>query len=475
MVDFKILSKDDEKLIHDESLRILEQAGIQLESEKLLNMLKDKGCDVSIDDHTVKFPGDIVENALKTAPKKFILGSYDSENDMYLGEGNSYVSTDGQACFMYDHKKKERRETFMKDLTDAAHMADQLDYIKLFWPIVSAGDAPEELRTVQEFIESLKVCGKHFQSDCFSEEQAKLYLKVLDELLGSREKVIERKIFSVVCCPVSPLIFEKDMTEGCCTLAEADVPVVVLPMPISGTTAPMSLLGTVIQNNVEVLAGITIFQLNKPGAPVIYGSAPGILDMATTLFCLGSPEGSLQNAASGEMAKYYGLPSLLSCTCTDSKLPDLQSGREKAMTLLPVAMEKPDIICGVGLCDTSNFYYPELLVIDEDTIGYALRIADGIRGGKENTLTDDVIKVGPSGNFLSQKSTRNYLRNGEHYHPTNTIRESYESWDSSSPDGDLSSLARKKVDEMLDAPEKSNLPADLVERLDAILAEAIKK
>jgi len=471
MVDFRILSEDDKKLIHEKSLEILEQAGIRLESDKLLTMLKSKGCFVDDDEKIVKFPASLVEDAIKSAPKEFILGGLDPENDMFLGVGNSYVATDGQACFMYDAEKGERRETVLKDLVDAARLVDDLDYIQCFWPIVSAGDVPDETRTIRELVEGLRVTGKHFQTDCFSEEQAKYYIKVLEEILGSREKVIERKIFSVVCCPVSPLIFEAEMTEGCCALGEIEVPVVVLPMPISGTTAPMSVFGTVIQNNAEVLAGLTILQLNKAGVPVIYGSAEGILDMKTTLFCVGSPEGSLQNAASCEMAKYYSLPSLSSCNCTEAKEPDIQCGREKFSTLLPVAMARPDIVCGVGLVDTSNYYFPELLVLDEDSVGYAMRISDGIKGGEENALTDAVIDVGPSGSFLAEKSTRAYLRNGEHYRPVATHRQSYETW-LDAQDGDVCSTARNKVKEMLDKPAKEYLSDEKMIRLKEILAEA---
>jgi len=480
MVDFRILGDDDRKLVHEKSLNILEHAGIKLESDKLLEMLKGKGCIVDDETKIVKFPPAIVEGALKTAPKKFILGGLDPKNDMFLGEGNSYVATDGQACFMFDSDKGERRDTVMKDLTDAAQMADELDYIQCFWPIVSAGDVPEETRTIRELVECLRVTGKHFQTDCFSEEQAKYYIKVLEEILGSREKVIERKIFSVVCCPVSPLIFEAEMTEGCCALGEIDAPVVVLPMPISGTTAPMTVLGTVIQNNAEVLAGLTILQLNKAGAPVVYGSAPGILDMKTTLFCVGSPEGSLQNAASCEMAKHYGLPSLISCNCTEAKEPDIQCGREKLSTLLPVVMARPDIICGVGLVDTSNFYFPELLILDEDSIGYARRIAAGIGGGEENALTDTVIDVGPSGSFLAQKSTRAYLRNGEHYRPVATHRQSYEAWgrtpeDDTAGGEDVCSAARRRVKEILGKPAGSYLPEEKADKLRELLAEADKE
>ena len=471
MVNLKILSEDDKNLIHHESLKILEQAGIKLESRKLLDMLKSKGCIVDDAECIVKFPPDIIEKALKTAPKKFILGGLEPKNDMFLGEGNSYVTTDGQSCFIYDEAKGERREAVMQDLLDAARIVDSLRYINCFWPVVSASDVPEEVRTLCELVRGYRVLGKHFQTDCFSEVQAKYYIKILETILGSREKVIERKIFSVVCCSVSPLSFEPEMMEGCAALTEIEVPIVILPMPISGMTAPMTMLGTIIMNNVEVLAGLAIFQLQRPGTPVIYGSAPGSLDMLTTLFCVGSPESMLQNVASAEMGKWYELPNLVSVNCTEAKEPDIQCGREKVSGSILASMVGADLLCGVGVADTSNLYYPELLVLDEDSIGYAKRLANGVKCDKEHALTDEIIQIGAFGSFLAEKSTRKFLRNGEHYHPTATVRKSFEIW-SETPGGDVRSIARKKVSDILAAPEKTYINDDLMARLEAILSEA---
>jgi len=474
MVELRILSEDDKNLIHGESLKVLSQAGINLESREALDMLKSKGCIVDYESCIVKFPTDIVESALKTAPKKFTLGGLDPNNDMFLGEGNTYVCTDGQACFVYDTEKGERRETVMKDLVEAARLVDALDYIQLHWPIVSAGDVPVETRILHELVQGYRVMGKHYQTDCFSAVHAKFIIKVLETILGSREKVIERKIFSSCCCPVSPLIYEAEMVEGNLALAEIEAPILILPMPISGTTAPMSLFGTVIQNNAEVLAGLTIYQLNHPGTPIIYGSAAGILDMKSTLFCTGSPEGALQNAACAEMAKYYGLPSLTSTNATEAKAPDIHAGREKAASLVTCAMAAPDILCGVGLVDTSNLYYPELLVLDEDSIGYGRRIAAGIRGGEENALTGVTLSIGPGGNYLKDKSTRAYLRNGEHYHPVASVRQGFEAWETSE-DADVRAAARKKVAAILAAPEKVYLPEDIMGKLELLLVESEKE
>jgi len=359
----------------------------------------------------------------------------------------------------------------MKDLTDAARLADALDYITCFWPIVSADDVPDGSRTLHEIVECWKVSSKHITADCFNEGQAKYYMKILEAILGGREEIPKKNILSVCCCPVTPLLFEGPMLEGTVMLGEAGVPALVLPMPISGATSPMPLLSTIIQNNAETLAGNTILQTAHPGRPVIYGAALGILDMATTLFCVGSPEGALGNVACGQMAKHYDMPSLLSAGGADALAPGIQSAVERMIALLPVFLSGTDIVCGVGLTGTAQYLHKEELIIAEDMVGFCRRFASGVSTGEEHALTDLVTRLGPGGNFLADESTVEYLYKGEHYMPKSFCREGDKGWDDS-PKRDIAGFAKQKVRDILGKPAKENFDAELVEKLGGILAAA---
>jgi trimethylamine--corrinoid protein Co-methyltransferase len=261
------------------------------------------------------------------------------------------------------------------------------------------------------------------------------------------------------------------MLDGTVKLGEAGVPVLILPMPIAGTTAPMSLLSTIIQNNAEVLAGNAILQTAHPGRAVLYGAAAGILDMSTTLFCVGSAEGALQNAACGEMAKFYGLPGFVCVGGADAQTPGIQSTIERTSQMVVGFLGGADILCGVGLTGTAQYLYREELIIGEDIVGYCKRIADGVRTGEEHALTDLAIEVGPGGNFLAEESTVDYLYNGEHFMPKTFCRESSANWENS-PKKDIMQYARSKAKEILDAPPKENFNAALTEKLGKILLSA---
>jgi len=468
---FEVLSESDITLVHKKSLEILSKAGIKVESPKILDMMEKAGCSICRENSLISFPGQIIEDCLKRAPGKFILGSLDGKSDMFLGEGNTYITTDGQGCFTADIETGERRYSTMKDLTDAAKLANSLDYISCFWPIVTANDIDSDYRSIHEIVEIWKVSSKHITADCFNERQAKYFIEVLVEILGSREEIAKRNILSACCCSISPMIYEGPMLEGTILLGDAGVPALLLPMPISGTTSPMSSFSTIIQNNAEVLAGVAILQTANPGRPVLYGSAPGILDMSTSLFCAGSPEGGLQNAACAQMAKSYGLPNLISAGGADAQAPGIQSAAERMAGMLPGFLSGSDLICGVGLTGTAQYLYLEELIIGEDIVGFCKRVAAGINTGEEHTLTDLAIEVGHGNDFLSEETTVEYLRSGEIFMPKTFCRESSESWETSTKN-DLISYAKTKVGEILSKQGNDNFTKEQYQKLRVILDRA---
>lgn len=460
-------------MLHEKTVEILEKTGVVVKSQRIQYLMEELGCKVDKEKSTIKFPGTLIEKAIESAPKSFVLGGLDPTKNMHLGEKETYLATDGQGCFVVDLDTGERRSSLMKDVIDSVVLADALDYIDFYWPMVTANDAKMETRTLTELANCFRYTGKHIQTDVFTSEQVPFFINALEAILGSKEQVKERKIFSAVCCSVSPLSFDPEMLEACLDLTEYEVPIEILPMPISGATAPFSLLGTVLLNNVEVMAALTMFQLNKPGTPVIYGSSAGILDMRTGLFAVGSPEGGLQNAACREMAKFYDLPCLATGMASDAKKPGIQATLEKIATGLPVLLTDPDLLCGVGLVETAQCLYHEQMIIDEEIFGFMQRIKAGIKGGRDYIFSDLISRIGAGGQYLSEESTVQLLREGEHYITKLVNRESFEKWQDSSKK-DLRQVARERAKEILQAPRKEYLSAEIVKDLEKVLVSAEK-
>ncbi len=474
MISFKVLTEEDLALIHEKSLEILEHTGIVVKSRLILERMGDAGCKVDYDAWSLKIPADIVTKALNSSPKSFTLGGLNPDYHLSLGTGHSYLTTDGQGCFVADLESGQRRESTMQDVADSAIIADALDYIDMYWPLVCAADVAPEVRTLRELATIYRYTGKHVQSDVFTPAEVPYFMQLLETILGDRRQVMEKKIFSVVCCSVTPLKYEEKMMEACIELAQYAVPINILPMPIAGATAPASLLSTVLLNNVEVLGALTIFQVFSPGAPIIYGSSSSILDMKTGLFAVGAPEEGLLNAACAEMARYYGLPAFASGLASDAKEPGIQAALEKMASGITPWLAGADILGGAGMMETCQCLYFEQLVIDEEIFGFIKRIREGIRGGGDYIFSDLIKEVGAGGHFLSQKSTRRLLRQGEHYIPGLISREPYEIWENS-PKKDLRALARDRVVKILKDRQREYLEPAVIAELEKIMQSAEKE
>jgi len=473
MLHLDVLPEEDKKLLHEKTLELLEKTGIVVKSGRILGLMAELGCSVDHEHSVIKFPKLLVEKAIATAPKSFILGGLNPEKNIDLGEDRTYLATDGQGCFVVDLKTGERRNSLMGDLIDSVVLADALEYIDFYWPMVTATDAKDEIRTLSELATCYRYTGKHIQTDVFYPEQVPFFIGLLEAILGSKEEVKARKILSAVCCSVSPLSYDPEMLEACLDLTEYEVPIEVLPMPISGATAPFSLLSTVLMNNVEVLAALTMLQLHKPGTPVIYGSAPGILDMKTGLFAVGSVEGGLQNAACSEMARYYGLPGLACGLSSDAKEPGIQAAMEKVSSALPAMLAGTRLLCGVGLLETAQCFHYEQLIIDEEIFGFMNRMKTGIRGGKDYVFADLISQIGAGGEYISHKSTLKQLRGGEHYVPSLISREAFDKWQES-PKKDIRRFAREKAEKILQAPRKEYFSEEVLKEVGKVLASAEK-
>lgn len=471
MLKIDVLTDEDRLLIHEKTLQLLQMTGIKINSKRILELMADHGCRVDPGKGTIKFTPAVIEKALKAVPAEFFLGGLDPAKELLMGGGCSYLSTDGQGCFVSDLEKGVRRESTMQDFADSVVLCDNLDYISLYWPIISALDVPTEVRTLRELATAYRYTGKHVQTDVFTPRQVPFFIDLLEVVLGDRKKIKENNIFSVVCCPVSPLGYDPGMMEAGLELAEYHIPINILPMPIAGATAPASLLGSVLLNNIEVLAALTIFQSYRPGTPLIYGSSSGILDMRTGLFAVGSPEEGLQNAACAEMARYYGLPSFASGLASDAKEPGIQAALEKAASGITPWLSGTDILGGVGLVETCQCLYFEQLIIDEEVFGYINRIKEGIRGGEDYILDDVIAEIGAGGHYLAHKTTKQLLRQGEHYIPRLINRESYEVW-TNSPKKDLRLFAREKARKILREPRKEYLEPELLPEVERVMQSA---
>lgn len=210
--------------------------------------------------------------------------------------------------------------------------------------------------------------------------------------------------------------------------AEKGIPVIYTPAPMAGATAPVTLAGTIVIGNAELLSGLVIAQLKKQGTPFIYGGVFTIIDMSTSNISYSAPEFYLLNMAMAEMARYYKLPVFSTAGCSDSKTLDQQAGIEAGISCLISALKGANLIHDVGYLNSGLTASYEMLVMSDEIISMVKRITKGIRIDRENLALDLIDRVGPGGNFLSTEHTLNHFRK-ELWFPTLMDRSTYQEWE----------------------------------------------
>jgi trimethylamine--corrinoid protein Co-methyltransferase len=307
----KAFSDDELYAIHLATLEILAQTGIKVESGRAMDIFEAGGITVDRKKSLVKIPPHVVEDAINSAPSEILLAGRDPRNDIILGDKRVAFTNFGEAVMMIDPFTGERRESTKEDVANIALTCDALSEVDVMWRPCEARDTPPEISSAHEMEAMLANTSKHIAHGCGSGELLKIDVEMGALVAGGKEKLKERPIFSSVLCPSSPLILGRDCCEVIIESAIAGVPCIVLSMAMAGGTAPVTLAGTLIVHNAEVLGGIVLAQLTSKGAPVVYGSSTTCLDLRNANAPVGAPELAVFSAAVVKLAQYYRLCSLI--------------------------------------------------------------------------------------------------------------------------------------------------------------------
>lgn len=462
------LSDSEIEAIHDASLRVLEKTGIKVMSNEALEILKRAGAKVKGESGHVTIPRNLVKEALEMAPKTVKLCARNPKYDLELNKQKTHFCADGGPPFMLDIETGERRYSTSGDIARCAIVADYLDHVDLIWPLGAGSDVPAPMRYIVDMYTSLKNCQKHFQGDATTGKEAQYQIEIAAAIAGGRDELRKRPIFSHVVCTLSPLSYDKGMTEASIELARAGIPVAIYPMPTIGGSSPATLAGAMVVNNAEFLGGLVIQELTSPGAPVIYAADVGSFDFKTGSGII-SPESNLLTLGLNQVANYYHLPSEVEVSCTLSKTLDAQAGFEKAVGLISHLMATPDIALGLGSLEGARVTSAEALVLDNEIVDYALKFIEGLEVNEVTMAVDIIEKVGPGGTFLGQKHTVENFR--ERWMARLSDISSFEAWEQQGSRS-IGEVARAKVKEILAMHQVTPLPENVEEEIGHILKKA---
>lgn len=402
----------DEQLdqLQEATLEIMETTGVRFPSEKALKIFTDHGAQVEHASGVVKIPRDLVFKALSSLPRYFCMGGREPVCDLHLDQGVTYFTTDGCGVETVDFETRQRRPSNKADCGMMARVADYLSAIAFYWPMVSAQDhgvtAP-----LHELDAAWNNTVKHVQSETIMGEiPARYAVEMGTVIAGSREELRRRPPFSLVVCTIAPLIQDKEGIEGALVLAEAGIPVGFLAMPTLGTTAPATLAGALAMGDAEIISATVLMQLASPGAPVFHSLMQAWADPRTAAY-VSYPLDSRARYAPVEMAHHWRMPCLAACYGTDSlEVCTWQSAAETALDTFLVGLTGAEIVTGMGLAKTYTLLYPEQIILDSDLYHRARHYLLEMEVSPETLALDTIRTVGPGGNFLGQKHTRQHIR-----------------------------------------------------------------
>jgi len=469
----QFLSEVEQYRIHQESLHILAEVGVKFHGKKALSLLAKNGARVDRESKIARIPKELVEATLKTTPKSFVLGARNPAYNYPMPSPVSRYCIDGTAAFMLDFRSGQKRYGTLKDIEDSLRVFQQMDMGIMAWAPTIASDKPADSRVLHEFFGIMRYTSKHGEHEVHYPEQVPYLVEGMKAVLGSEAAIRTSKAYSMIYCPVAPLMHDGPMLDAYLELGKWDIPVMILPMPVTGTTGPASLFSNLALANAEALSSIVVYQLETPGRPMIYGSAVGSVDFRSGAYLAGTPEMGIQSAAFIKMGQYYGIPAASAGCSSDAKEPGAEAILDKLITTLPPVCAGADIIIGTGEIEGDQLLILEQLIVDNEMCHICERLYAGVDSSESKDLYEDIVKVGPGGHFLGSRNTRRAARSDEFFRSDLIDRHPYESWmELGKPN--MYRNARQKVEEILAAAVTDPLPEAVCARLDDILATADK-
>jgi trimethylamine--corrinoid protein Co-methyltransferase len=425
-VSMKILDDGQIWEIKRAALDVMFNVGFKVLHAGARKMLKQAGAVVK--NEMVKVPEFVVEQCLLTAPKGWTVFDRHGRRAMEVEGRKSYFGTSTASPNTKDALTGEIHPTRVADIAIGARVADALENIDWVMPMGSSQDVPALAADLHEFEAVVANTTKPVVFIGYSPRGTELVFEMAAEVAGGIDNLKARPFVLLYPEPISPLIQPEEVVDRIFIAADLGMPQIPGPAVSLGATGPVTLAGTVTQITAEALMCLVLAQLRKPGCPCCLSGNVQVLDMATGLIGVGSPELSLGISAQAEVAQSFGLPTWGYAGCTDAKVVDAQAGLESGLSILSQALAGLNLVHDVGYLDMAMVCSPAQLVLGNEAIGWAKRFIRGIEVNRDTIAREVIEAVGPGGHFLQQQHTVDHFRK-ELWRPEVLTRQHYTNWE----------------------------------------------
>ncbi len=465
---WQVLRQEQVQSLHDATLKLLSDEGVVFQSEAALEVLRKNG--VRIEGKIARFPPALIEKAIENCPSEVILKARNPERNVVLGHGNIHYTN----CFGPVRVRRlgmtETVPATREDLRKFTVLSDALENVAYCLFHVRPRENPVDFNDIYSAATMLKITDKHIH---FSQDSAAStdVLIALGEVAANDAPNAEGPVFSLGGCSTSPLIYSEDVCTKFIKAVPKGIPFLVVSGAISGGTSPATLAGTLLVQNAEVLAGLALAQLLRPGAPLIYGAFSGGMDMRSGIFVMGGTELALMQAATAQLCDLYHIPfGYGSGGWTDARDPNVQAGFEKGCTLLATALAGVEVVHSAigGMLGGADIADYAQMIVDDELCSMVNRYLQGISFDDRSLAYDVIREVGPGGNFLDNLHTARSFRN-EHYLPQILERVTGET----KIEG-IIARASERAQKILDSHKPNCLSRSAAEKIDELVDLAVR-
>ena len=458
-----MVSEDELESIHQASLTVLRDTGMDFLHPEALRRWSEAGADV--DDQRVRFDPDMVIELVSTAPSEFVLHAPDPARNLPMGGRNVAFAAVASPPNVAD-RAGGRRVGNRQDYRRLVMLGQVLNSVALFggYPVEPI-DVHASVRHLVATRDLLTLSGKAIHAYSLGAQRNRDCLEMVRIARGVSDDQLEAEpsIFTVVNCS-SPLRLDTPMLEGILQYSARNQVVVVTPFTLAGAMAPVTIAGAVVQQNAEALAGIAFTQLVRPGSPAMYGGFTSNVDMQSGAPAFGTPEYMQAVLLGGQLARRYGIPYRSSNACAANAV-DAQAAYESVFSLWAVVMGGAHMVMhGAGWMEGGLQACFEKMVIDADLIGMVGAFLTPIATDTDSLAVDVIAEVGPGGHFFGTAHTLARFRDA-FYKPMVSDWRNYETWAEAGSPTALDH-AERLVAEFLDAYQPPPLADDARAELD---------
>lgn len=466
----QVLDEEHKQLIFSEAKNILETQGIFLENDNAAKMFEEQGFN-----HTETrwmIPSDIVKKSVVSAPSSISLFDREGKNPLPLSGDNVHFNPGSVAVTILDEITGTIREATSKDFIRFIKIVDQLKYLDAQSTALMYKDVPIMAQDWHRLFICLSNCNKPVVTGTFHKRNFKIMRELLLACRKSEKDLAEKPMSIFSACPSPPLKWSDLTTQSLLDCAESMIPSEFISMPMSGASAPITLLGSITQHCAETLAGVVITQLAKKGAPILWGGSPAVMDMRAGTTPMGAIETMMINLGDVEMGKFLNLPVQAYMGLGDGKIPDAQAGFEAGMGAVLASLAGINMVAGPGMLNFESTQSIEKLIIDNEIVGMSKHLIRGINK-YDPPFASEILKDYSTNEELLSHPTTLKLFKKELFIPDIVDRSSKEMWVNKGSKS-IRQRAQDQAKKLLEKSPKCPIDESLLKDLERITKENLK-